>query len=119
MCKHVILLAVVALICSAALPLWATTGCPMLVEDSGAHSCCHRHPAPASVPTGACVLHCSSSVGVLAKAQPAPQPGPATDAHEAVSGSQDGPVSLTEDLAPLATFFDSSGLFLRVRVLRI
>ena len=119
MIRHVILLAVVALLCSAALPLWAMTGCAMTSEGSGAHSCCHRHPAPVSAPSGACVLHCSGSVGVLAKAQPAPQPEPATDAHEAAIGSHDGPVSVAAGLAPAPIEFDSSGLFLRVRVLRI
>ncbi len=116
--RAIIGLAIVGLTCSAALPLWALSICPMMNAGSGAHSCCHRQPAPSSTPSGACVLHCSSSVGVLVKVQAPPQPGPAAAAPAEVA-AVDSAVAVASVPAATDQFFDSSGLYLRVRVLRI
>ncbi|MGD0577576.1 MAG: hypothetical protein ABSC08_01480 [Bryobacteraceae bacterium] len=116
--RAILVLAIVGLTCSASLPLWALATCPMMDANAGAHSCCHRHPTPSSTPSTACVLHCSSSIGVLVKVQVPPQPGPAADAPV-----QAAAVHSTVAVAPVPTatdqFFDSSGLYLRDRVLRI
>ena len=114
-----IVLASAGLAFSAALPLWAMAGCPMMNASPGAHSCCHRQPAPSDAPSTACILHCSSSVGVLVKFQAPQQPGPATDAVEALAGPLHGPIAVQSVLVAPDTYFDSSGLYLRVRVLRI
>ena|SRR5271157_1806012 len=116
--RAIIVLAIFGLTCSAALPLWALAGCPMMNAGSGAHSCCHRQPAPASTPSTACIMHCSSSVGVLVKVQAPPQPGPAAAAPAELAGLH-SPVALLSVPAAIDQFFDSSGLYLRVRVLRI
>jgi len=116
--RALIVVAIFGQTCSAALPLWALAICPMMNASPGAHSCCHRQPAPASTPSTACILHCSSSVGVLVKVQVPPQPGPTADAPAMVATLQ-GPISDSSSFALAVQFFDSSGLYLRVRVLRI
>ncbi|MGO9239439.1 MAG: hypothetical protein ACLQBJ_01410 [Bryobacteraceae bacterium] len=117
--RAMIVLAIAGLAFSAALPLWALAGCPMMNANAGAHSCCQRRPAPASTPSTACILHCSSSVGVLVKVQAPQQPVPATDAHAALTAPQHGLLAVASPGAAPETIFDSSGLYLRVRVLRI
>jgi len=114
-----IVLAIAGLVFSAALPLWAMAGCPMMNAGAGAHSCCHRRSAPSDAPSTACILHCSSSVGVLVKVQPPLQPAPTTGAVMAPACPPHAPLADASPLAAPDTFFDSSGLYLRVRVLRI
>src|ERR1039458_1440553 len=106
--RAIIVLAVFGLMCSAALPFWALAACPTMNAGSGAHSCCHRQPAPSTTPPAACIQHCSSSVGVLVKVQAPPQPGPAAAAPAEVA-SLHSPVAAFSVPAATGPFFDSSG----------
>ena len=118
-----ILLAIAGLAGSAGLPLWALNACEEAsVAAPAEHACCQRHPAqptPPKAPSGACILHCSGSVGVLEKAPAPPQPERSAGPAVVLQGAGHDLIVAAPGFAPTETIFDSSGLHQRVRVLRI
>jgi hypothetical protein len=116
--RLVTLLTIGALFSAITLPAQVLAKCPILHPQAKAHPCC-RHLKSESVPIAKCLVSCNVAGGEQALGQiPPKQPRFATlnafvsdDAKLAMPGSH--------EVTSAPAFFDSSGLYLRVRVLRI
>ena len=111
------LLAIAGVLCVLASPVWAIMVCPLLnSHDSiAAHPCC---PKPAPSPVSNCIQHCDLLAGNVVMTQ---LPSIAKLAKAAPVEVQiiDGAPAVAFESQSEPVILDSSGLFLRVRVLRI
>jgi hypothetical protein len=106
------LLIAVGVLSAFASPVWALAECPLLRSHTQTHPCCPKSK-PDPVPVSKCIEQC----GITAvTTQSPPQLAKFTPVQVEMSVRA---VIVPIQFHPQPVYFDSSGLFLRVCVLRI